>query len=115
MAAASGRSRRSAMAAPMATTDRATPISTNGSSTPTMASAPPTRPHQNEGARHEPERMAAQVLGEDAHGHHDEHMVEAADRMQESMREPVRVPDAPMGESRRCYQSHRHQDEPRHS
>ena len=62
---------------------------------------PADRHHQNESARHEPECAAAQVRGEDAHGHHDEHVVEAADRVHEAVREAACVPDACVGEGRR--------------
>ena len=53
--------------------------------------------HREECAGNEPERATTPLHGEEADSNHDEHMIEAAERMQETMREAMRVADADMG------------------
>ena len=85
--------------APSTITDSAMPTSTNGTVNAGDAEEAAERHDADESERHEPQRAAAELIGENADHDHGELVVEAAERMHEAMHEPARGADASMGES----------------
>ena len=59
------------------------PISTHGSATPLEAERRAGRHHHRERQRQQPQRAAAELRRPEADRHHRQHMVEAAERMQQ--------------------------------
>ena len=72
------------------------PASTIGTGTPVMASAPPIAIASDEGRRHQPQRAAAELPGEDADGDHRQDVIEPAERVREAVHESVHLADAGM-------------------
>ena len=100
MAAATGGLIPKATMAPSTTTDRAMPISMNGTGISATARKPPSAMTAMKVSGTSHSARPPSLVGEEADQDHGEQMVETAERMHEAVREAAGVADPGMGQRR---------------